>query len=128
MINKAGIKFALYMFLMQLSAVIVISGVLVNYSVALAKSVFLGVLLGITPNVLVAFFVFIDQRAIAAKLIMRRFYRAEFLKIIVSMLAFALIFNYFSVQPFYFLLSYVLAQLSFLLIGFFESYFCIGIN
>ncbi|MFC3908204.1 ATP synthase subunit I [Legionella dresdenensis] len=72
-----------------------------------AGSALTGGLVAILPSAVFAKRLFKYQGARAAKEIVKNFYQGEFLKIILSMILFALVFIFYEVQPLVFFLTYI---------------------
>ena len=75
-----------------------------------AFSVILGGLLSIIPNMYFASVLFKHQGAQAAKQIVNGFYKGEAMKLLLTILLFALVFKYCSVIPLLFFTVYILVQ------------------
>ena len=79
-----------------------------QHNVRSAYSAWLGGLVYIIPNALFAFKLVQFEQAGSAKQIVRAFYSAEALKIVVSMLLFATVFIYCKLKPVAFFGAYVM--------------------
>ena len=109
--NKA-VKPCKNLFLIQLVIVIIFAILVLGlYGVNSAQSIVLGSLVQIIPNMCCARNMFKYQGATSAKKIVSGFYKGEAVKIILSIILFALVFNYIRIDPILFFGAYISMQL-----------------
>ena len=110
--NKHGLRGAYRLFASQLGITLLIAliAALVSGGMA-AKSAVLGGLLSVLPNALFARKLFQYQGARAAKQIVNSFYYGEALKIVMSIILFALVFAFCSIKPVVFFATYIVVQM-----------------
>ncbi len=89
----------------------VISGLAGGMNAALSSA--LGGLVSIIPGMIFALMLFRYQGARAAKHIVSNFYKGEALKIVLSMILFAVVFTIFDVRASAFFISFILVQLTY---------------
>jgi len=77
-----------------------------------AFSSLLGGLICVIPNIIFAALVFKHQGAQAARKIVRSFYKGEALKIVTSVLMFAVVFVMFDINAFALFITYIIVQMS----------------
>lgn len=78
-----------------------------------AWSALIGGLVCILPNIYFAYRLFQYQGARLAKKILQGFYRGEAVKLILTGILFALVWNYLKVSPLPFMLAFIAAQMVF---------------
>lgn len=112
--NKKLKKHRLIKFwLFQLGVLVVFAALnAVVFSLNAATSALLGGLVCLIPNVYFALKVFKYQGAQAARQIVSSFYKGEALKIIVSIILFAAVFNFCKIIPLAFFVSYILVLMT----------------
>ncbi len=109
--NQRGLHGAQRLFMCQsgLTLVLAVIAFIISGNKA-AFSVILGGLLSIIPNMYFASVLFKHQGAQAAKQIVNGFYKGEAMKLLLTILLFALVFKYCSVIPLLFFTVYILVQ------------------
>jgi ATP synthase protein I len=109
-VNKQLIKHGIVrLWLVQLGTILVISTLCaVTYGVNPAISALLGGMVCFVPNVYFARRLFKYQGARSAKKIVNGFYRAEAIKIVLSMLLFTAVFVWVEITPLAFFVSYIM--------------------
>ena len=111
--NKQGLQIARRIFRVQLVVLLVTASiVLLILGINAAKSVFLGGLVNVFPNVCFARLLFKEHGAQAAKQIAKNFYKGEAVKMVLTVGLFALTFKYLNVIPLVFFSGYILAQIT----------------
>lgn len=110
--NNQGLHGAHRLFLLQLG---ITCGVATVLKLLLgnkeAVSAISGGLISIVPSMLFARMLFQHHGAKAARKIVNGFYKGEALKIVLSILMFAIVFNCFSIVPIVFFSMYILVQM-----------------
>lgn len=110
--NKQGLHGAYRLIAWQLGITLFIAMIMFLWLGSKASlSAIYGGLVCLIPTACFARTLFRYQGAQAAKKIVNSFYKAELIKIFLSMLLFTLVFINFSVNPLVFFASYILAQM-----------------
>ncbi|ETO92098.1 F0F1 ATP synthase subunit I [Legionella oakridgensis] len=112
--NQQGLRSAQRFFACQLGVTVLIAvlAALVSGRMA-ALSAMMGGMSSALPNAYFARKLFRYQGARAARQIVNNLYKGEVLKIILSIILFALVFAFFKVVPFAFFAAYIMAQMIF---------------
>ena len=110
--NQQGLRGARRLFACQLGVTLVVSaGLAILTSSRSGISALFGGLVSAVPNALFAMKLFQHQGARAAKQIVNSFYIGEALKIVVSIILFALVFIFFRIVPLVFFATYIVVQM-----------------
>lgn len=110
--NQQGLRGARRLFIGQLGVSILIAIALTCFAGTKAGlSAILGGLVSAIPNAVFAIKLFQYQGARAAKQIVNSFYIGEVLKIILSIVLFALVFIFFKIVPLVFFATYIVVQM-----------------
>nr|WP_256478901.1 ATP synthase subunit I [Legionella sp. 27cVA30] len=109
-----GLRGAKRLIAWQLGITLIIAGFcLLFFGKNSAFSALLGGLVSALPNIYFARKLFKYHGARAAKQIVNSFYKAEALKIVLSVILFALVFIFVNVVPIIFFATYIVAQMVF---------------
>lgn len=112
--NQQGLHGARRLFLMQLRITAVVSVLVWMFlGVSSARSVLLGGLVCLVPQALFARVLFRDQRARFSQQIVKRAYRGEAIKLLMSAALFAMVFRWMDVVPVMFFAGYFLIHVTF---------------
>jgi ATP synthase protein I len=110
--NKQGLLGARRLFFCQVVIALLIAVVAAIFSGnRAALSAVLGGLVSAVPNAYFALKFFKHQGARAAKQIVNSFYLGEALKIVISIILFALVFIFFHINPLVFFITYIVVQM-----------------
>lgn len=110
--NQQGLRGARRLFFCQVGVSLLIAGVLaVFFSSQAALSAILAGLVSAVPNAYFALKLFKHQGARSARKIVNSFYVGEALKIVMSIILFALVFIFFHVVPLVFFTTYIVVQM-----------------
>jgi ATP synthase protein I len=109
--NQRGLQGAKRLFVVQLSLVAVAALLVwMLIDARAARSIGLGGLVWVMPQLCFAYILFSDQRARFSKAILSRVYRGEAFKLFFSAIFFAGVFCFGHVVPLMFFIGYMLAQ------------------
>jgi len=112
--NKLVLRKFKRLFIVQTGLALVIAAL--SYWLGGTKAAYsagLGGLVCIVPNMVFAFQLFRHHGARAAKKIVNSFYKGEAIKIIISIVLFAIVFIMFDITPLAFFITYIVVQMSF---------------
>ena len=109
--NQQGLQGARRLFFAQFVVVaVLVCCVWTFFDIHAARSMGLGGMVCLLPQLCFAHIVFSEQRASLSKIILRRLYRGEAMKLCLSAGLFALVFRWGDVMPAMFFMGYVLVQ------------------
>lgn len=111
--NQRGLQGAQRLLLCQLSITMLLATIAMLFSSTAAVSAILGGLVSIVPTAYFATKLFRHQGAHAARQIINSFYKGEALKIVLTIVLFALVFKFFNIVPLVFFAVYIMAQMVF---------------
>lgn len=112
--NQQGLKSARRLLICQLGVTLLIVTIAMLFWGAIgAKSALLGGLANIVPTAYFAVKLFQYQGARAARQIVNGFYKGEAVKIVLTVVLFALVFKFFNIIPLVFLSVYIMTQMVF---------------
>lgn len=112
--NQRGLRGAYRLVLSQLGLTLFLSLLMgVTFSIAAAKSASLGGFVSLIPNAYFARKLFQHHGAHAARNIVGSFYKGEAIKIVLSMILFAMVFLFCKIIPWVFFTVYILVQMVF---------------
>jgi ATP synthase protein I len=112
--NQQGLQGAKRLFLMQLRFCAVASVLVwILFDVSAARSALLGGLVCLVPQAWFARILFRDQRARFSQQILKRAYRGEAIKLLMSATLFAVVFRWVDVVPVMFFAGYFLIHVTF---------------
>ncbi|MDF1645661.1 MAG: ATP synthase subunit I [Legionellaceae bacterium] len=110
--NQRGLRGAKRLFIFQVSFILIVSLLVWRMSNTYsALSFTLGGLVWVIPQVFFAVFLFQEQRVRFSQAILKRAYKGEAFKLILSACLFAGVFQWGRVTPLVFFMGYFLAQL-----------------
>lgn len=111
--NQQGLNAVKRLLILQLGLTLAMIAVFAAFDGAkAASSALLGGLICVIPNICFGRMVFKHRGARAAKQIVSSFYKGEALKMVLTIILFALVFINYSVAPLAFFLTYIIVQLS----------------
>lgn len=103
-----------YLLLIQLSVSVFMALIVwVVYDTTASQSILLGGLVCVVPNAYFARLLFRYKGARAAKQIVNSFYKAEALKLLLTIGLFVLVFKLVSIKPWLFFVGFIAAQMMF---------------
>ncbi len=112
--NQQGLQGAQWLGLCQLGMTVLLSILaLIFLGATAAVSGLLGGIVSMVPHAVFARTVFQHQEARSAKKIVNRFYKGEAMKWAITVILFALVFQYVTLFPMVFFLVYIAAQMVF---------------
>lgn len=112
--NQRGLQGAQRLLICQLSVTVLFAVIAMLLSSATAAtSALLGGVVSMVPTAYFAIKLFRYQGARAARQIVNSFYKGEALKMILTIVLFALVFKFFNIIPLVFFATYIVAQMMF---------------
>ncbi len=112
--NRRGLQGAQRLLICQLSLTVLFAVIAMLLSSATAAmSALLGGVVSMVPTAYFAIKLFRYQGARAARQIVNSFYKGEALKMILTIVLFALVFKFFNIIPLVFFATYIVAQMMF---------------
>ena len=112
--NQRGLQGARRLLICQLSITVLFAAIaLLLSSTTAAMSALLGGMVSIVPTAYFAIKLFRYQGARAARQIVNSFYKGEALKLILTIVLFALVFKFFNIIPLVFFATYIVVQMMF---------------